>query len=285
MPQPKKKSVPPKPPARPSQIARAGDCVKLMRELDYSPNLIVADPPYNQGMEYDAVTDNKPAEEYLAWSAEWIGAAADALDRYGSMWIFVPDEWVSEIDLMCRKQFRLYKRRHVVWAFTFGQKASKNFTRSHCHVLYMTKAKTVFTFNTEAVAVPSARQLVYNDKRAAAGGKPPDATWMLLKEQLDPYMTPDTDTWLESRVCGTYRERKNVSPNQIPVPIMERIVAACTLPGDRVLDPFAGTGSSGVACAKLGRYWDGVDLSKKCVAACNARLAELAAPSPPKAKK
>ena len=259
----------------PTQKAKVADCVKAMKSLTYSPALIIADPPYNFGQPYDAYKDSKSHNEYLAWSTEWIATATKALAPTGSMWIFCPDEWVSEIDIIARRDSKLYKRNHVIWAFTFGQNCRSKFSRSHCHLLYFTKSKSKFTFNSSALKVPSARKLVYNDKRADVTGKVPDDTWMLLENQLLPHMGGSRDTWLESRICGTFKERKKHSPNQIPVPIMTRIVAACSNAGDRVVDPFAGTCASGVACAKLGRSWEGFDLSKTCVVEGNKRIAEV----------
>lgn len=259
-----------------------GDCVKQLSAFTKTlpqpqrPSLIIADPPYNMGQPYDAYADNLPYNDYMSWSEDWLYHAAKALTPHGSMWVFCPDEWVSEIDVLCRTKLKLYKRRHVIWAFTFGQRAQNNFTRSHCHLLWLTKTKSKYTFNADAVLVPSARQLKYKDKRAVAAGKPPDATWMLLAAQLEPHMGGDKDVWLESRICGTFKERKKHSPNQIPVPIMARIVAACSNPGELVVDPFAGTGSSGVACAQLGRNWLGFDLSPRCVAESNQRIKKAA---------
>lgn len=259
-------------PKKPTQKAELGDCVPKLQGLANQARLLVCDPPYNQKANYDAYKDNLKYDEYLDWSRRWLRAARDALTPDGSMWIFCPDEWVSELDIVCRKELKLRKQRHVVWAFTFGQKATKNFTRSHCHLLWMTKRKDDYVFNFDAVKVPSARQVKYNDKRAVAGGKPPDATWMLLKEQLEPHMGPDKDVWLVSRVCGTFKERKKHSPNQLPLPLLERIVLTCSDPGDLVVDPFAGTGGTGVVCAKHKRNWRGFDLSEECVKQSNARV-------------
>lgn len=252
--------------------AVCGDCLDLLCKLKEPPSLIVADPPYDFAQPYDVYVDHKGYDKYMAWTLQWLSLSAEVLHKWGALWVFCPEEWVSEIDLICRKVLRLHRRRHVVWAFTFGQKAQKNFTRAHVHLLYFCKTKTRFVFNTPAVCVPSARQLVYNDSRAVAGGKPPDDVWMLLKSQLELHMTSDTDTWLESRICGTYRERQAHAPNQIPVPLMERIVLATSNPGDLVVDPFCGTGSSGLACLKYNRRWAGFDISCDYVDRANARL-------------
>lgn len=251
------------------------DCVKGLEALSSNPaDLIIADPPYAFGQKYDAYDDSIGRAEHWRLTEKWLNAANAALKPTGSMWVFCPDEWVSETDLFARHTLGLYKKRHVIWAFTFGQRAQKNFTRSHCHLLWLTKHKKKYTFNFKAVAVPSARQLIYKDKRAVKAGKPPDATWMLLGDQLEPYMGKDRDTWLQSRICGSFKERKNHSPNQIPIPIMERIVLACSNPGDLVVDPFAGTCSSVVPCIKYDRNWIGFDLSPRCVSEGKKRIKE-----------
>lgn len=258
---------------QPTWRVERGDCVEGLAEMPAGfANLIISDPPYNIGMPYSAYDDDKSYDEYMAWTERWLAAACRALHKHGALWIFAPEEWVSEIDVLAKRKFKLHKRRHVVWAFTFGQASQKNFTKSTCHLLYYVKTKTRFTFADDAVRVPSARQIVYNDPRQNPKGKQPDATWMLLKEQLEPYCGPDKDVWLENRICGTYNEREPHSPNQIPLPIMDRIVRATSNPGDVVLDLFAGAGGLGVAAVTAGRDYLGYDLSKVCVKRSTARI-------------
>lgn len=252
-----------------------GDCIDSLSTFKSNVDLLIADPPYDFAQKYDSYTDKLGYSKYVKWTHEWLNAAYGTLKPTGAMWVFCPDEWVSEVDIFARRMLGLFKKRHVIWAFTFGQKATRNFTRSHCHLLWFTKHNKNYTFNFENVAVPSARQLVYNDKRAVKVGKPPDATWMLLGSQLEPFMGKDKDTWLESRVCGSFKERVKHSPNQIPVPIMERIVLACSNPGDTVVDPFAGTCSSVVPCINHNRNWRGFDLSPRCVSEGKKRIKAL----------
>lgn len=249
----------------------SGDCIVAMRDMKTKADLIIADPPYNMNMKYNAYKDKLTKPQYLEFTIAWVDAAVSVLQSNGSMWVFAPDEWVSEVDTIC-KQRGLNKRNHVVWVFTFGQSLQKKFSRSHCHILYYTRHKAKFTFNADGLRVPSARSLVYKDKRANPEGKLPDDTWMLLREQLEPYMTPDTDTWLESRICGTFKERKKYVPNQIPVQLMERIISACSNEKDLVLDPFCGTASSAAAAIKLHRNYIGVDIDDICINEAIERL-------------
>ena len=251
------------------------DCVTGLQGLDPgSVPLIVCDSPYNFGQPYAAYKDNKPHDKFLAWLQSWLSAASQALAPHGSLWVFVPDEWADELSVYCRRTLNLTRRRWVIWVFTFGQAARKNFTRSHCHILYFSKSATKFTWNEEGLRVPSARQLVYNDKRANQRGKLPDDTWLLLESQLAPHMGGDRDVWLQSRVCGTFHERQHHSPNQIPLPLMERIVRSTSQPGDLVVDPFLGTGTTGVASVLHGRQFLGFDISAECVAQSRLRIEE-----------
>lgn len=258
----------------PCRLVR-GDCTPLLAGLKGQARLVVADPPYDFGQPYDAYSDNLGHDAYMAFTRGWLGAAVEALHPHGAIWVFAPDEWDAEIRVMAKREFKLVERRKVVWAFTFGQAARKNFTRSHCNIIYFTKAKTRFTFNEAELRVPSARQLVYKDRRANPAGKLPDDVWMLLEDQLAPHMTPDRDVWLVSRVCGTFGERKPHSPNQIPEAVVSRIVRACSNPGDLVVSPFLGSGTDAKVCADLGRPFWGCDLSERCVRESAARVASV----------
>lgn len=249
-----------------------GDCInELCNRAKANAALAICDPPYNFGMDYDACDDSKSVEAYRRWTRNWLAAVAEATHRHGAIWIFTPDEWVADIEMISR-DLKLHKRRHVVWGFGFGVACQKNFSRSHCHLLYLTRTKTKYTFNDTAIRVPSDRQLIYGDKRANTGGKLPNATWLLTRQQIDAAVPADSGLWYVSRICGTFKERKRHSPNQIPVPIMERIILSTSNHNDLVLDPFAGTGSAGVAAVRNGRRYLGYDISDTCVKQSRARI-------------
>jgi DNA modification methylase len=245
----------------------------LANQDDQRYALAICDSPYNQGMEYEGYDDAKPEDEFYAWCQAWMTRTVQMLTPQGSLFVFAPDPWVSEIDIFAKRALHLHKRNHIVWAFTFGQAAQRNFTRSHCHILYYTRRKTAFTYNADTVRVPSARQLVYKDKRATDGGKQPDNTWMLLHDQLAPHMRGDRSVWLESRICGTFKERRKHSPNQLPEAIIERLVKVASNRGDRVLDPFAGTGTVGKVCKRLGRLYRGYEVCPETAASANKAIA------------
>lgn len=240
------------------------DCLDFLPTIPAGTvELAFADPPFNIDRDYDVCDDNRPAEEYLAWSEAWIRLVHDALHPAGSFWIAIGDEFVSEIDVIAKK-VGFFKRSHVVWMYTFGMACSRQFSRSHTHLLYYTKHKKRFTFNTigDLVRVPSARAQVYDDPRANPAGKLPDNTWVLSTAELEATIHCDMDTWLESRICGTFKERQQWMDNQMPIKVMERILLSTSNPGGLVLDPFGGAFTTAAAAILTGRQFVGCELSR-----------------------
>lgn len=164
-----------------------GDCITAMNKLDAgSVDLAFADPPFNIGYKYDVYDDRRSADEYLAWSREWIKGVIRALKPSGTFWLAIGDEFAAELKVLCTRDLGLHCRSWVIWYYTFGVHCTHKFTRSHAHLLYFVKDRKQFTFNADAVRVPSARQLVYGDKRAVAGGRMPDDTWMMSPDGRPP---------------------------------------------------------------------------------------------------
>jgi DNA modification methylase len=248
------------------------DCVAGMQAIEgCSVQLVVCDPPYNIAFDYDGeYNDNLPARAYLDWSEGWISEVYRILDPFGSFWLMIGDAFVSELDVMC-KRMGFHKRSQVVWHFTFGVNSTMKFTPSHTQLLYYTKHPKKFTFNSSQVRVPSARALEYNDKRAHPDGRLPDDTWIIRPRDLPQGFAAEGDTWQISRIAGTFKQRAG-TPNQIPEQLLGRIIRACSNPGDIVLDPMLGSGSTLATAKKLGRRYLGFDISAAYIAIANKRL-------------
>ena len=207
-----------------------------------SVQLAFADPPYNIGILYDQYDDSIPKKQYLLWCRNWIRQIHRILKENGALYLAINDENVAELKIISEGLGFTF-RRWIIWHYTFGQNARNNFTKSHTHILYFSKGKNP-VFYSDHIREPSARQMVYNDKRANPAGKVPD------------------DVWDFPRICGTFKERVKGDPCQIPVQLMQRIILASSLKGDIILDPFAGSGSTLVAAKKLGRHCLGIEQSK-----------------------
>jgi len=239
-----------------------GDAIEEMAKLPGQIiDLTVADPPFNIDFEYDDYDDKMAPDEYLFWSESWMRQVYRLTRPHGTFWLCIGDAYVSELDVLA-KRLGWHKRSHVIWYFTFGPNQKKNFVPSHVHLLYYVKNPKRFTFNFKDVRVPSARQLVYNDKRAKPGGRAPDNTWILRPQDIEG-LTVGENTWYVSRVCGTFKERIPGAANQMPEEVVARIIKACSNPDDLVLDPFSGTATTAVVAQKLGRNYLTYEISKK----------------------
>ena len=222
-----------------------GDCIKIMKEFpNNSIDLIFADPPFNIGIKYDVHNDKMPYEEYYNWSERWIKESYRLLKKTGTIYIAIGDEFAAEINLILKK-LGFHFRNWIIWYYTFGQNQRKKFNRAHTHILYFTKDKKQFTFNDKQIRIPSARQLIYKDKRANPLGKIPD------------------DIWQFSRVCGTFKERLGNHPCQMPEALLERIISASSNEKDIVLDPFGGTGTTATVAKKLKRHFITMEISEE----------------------
>jgi len=252
------------------------DCIAGMQSLpDGSLQLAFADPPFNIGYEYDQYDDRVETDQYLAWSRQWIEQVHRVLADDGTFWLAIGDEYAAELK-MTAQRIGFHCRNWVVWYYTFGVHCKAKFTRSHAHLFYFVKNRDQFTFNADQVRVPSARQLVYGDRRANPKGRVPDDTWILRPQDCDGFGA-DEDTWYFPRVAGTFKERAGFHGCQMPEQLLGRIIRACSNPGDIVMDPFSGSSTTLVVAKKLGRKFLGFEMSEDYVRRGHQRIESVAA--------
>jgi DNA modification methylase len=259
------------------QIGRVhqGDCVELMRRVDTGTvDLVFADPPFNIGYEYDQYDDRREDEAYLSWTQSWMTEVHRVLRPTGTFWLAIGDEYAAELKLIAQRSVGLSCRSWVIWYYTFGVNCVRGFSRSHTHLLHFVKDANDFTFNSEnpTVRVLSARQMVYADGRANPKGRLPDNTWFYRPQDIPNGFLSNHDAWYFARVAGTFKERQGFHGCQMPEQLLGRIVRVSSNPGDLVLDPFAGSGTTLAVAKKLGRQWIGIELSTDYVRKISKRL-------------
>ena len=159
----------------------AQDCISGMNSLgETQVDLVFADPPFNIGYEYDVYQDRRARDEYLEWSRAWMTGVFNCLKPNGTFWLAIGDEYAAELKVIAQ-EIGFHPRSWVIWYYTFGVNCQYKFSRSHAHLFYFVKNATDFVFRDQDLEnrIPSARQLVYNDKRANPFGRLPDDTWMI----------------------------------------------------------------------------------------------------------
>ena len=260
----------------PDNALHLGDCVEgLSRVAGGAVDLVFADPPFNIGYKYDVYDDRKSTDDYLAWTAKWGEQVKRVLKPDGTFWLAIGDDFAAELKVLFQRDLGFRCRSWVVWYYTFGVNCTRKFSRSHTHLFHFVKDPDKFTFNSEAIRVPSARQTVYFDDRANTKGRLPDDTWLLRPQDASDIFHPDHDTWHVPRVCGTFKERAGFHTCQMPEQLLARIIRVSSNPGELVLDPFGGSGSTLVVAKKLQRRWLGFELSENYAAMIRKRLHDV----------
>ena len=263
-------------PKRTPSRVRKGDCLELLSRVSSdSVPLAFADPPFNIGYSYDTYHDRRSTDDYLDWSTRWMSEIRRILRPDGTFWLAIGDEYAAELKVIATRELGFVCRSWVVWYYTFGVNCQQKFNRSHAHLFHFVCDPKSFTFNADTIRVPSARELVYGDRRANPKGRLPDDTWILRPQDLTSGFNTNEDTWYFPRVCGTFKERSGWHGCQMPEQLLGRIIRSSSHPGDLVVDPFAGSGTTLAVAKKLGRSYLGFELSADYVAHIRKRLASI----------
>ncbi len=243
------------------------DNIEFMRRLpDGSMNLIVTSPPYNLGKSYET---RSPLEAYLDEQARVIAECARLLRANGSLcWQvgnYVSDGEIVPLDTALYPLFKaqgLKLRNRIVWHFGHGLHSRKRLSGRYETINWFTKSND-YVFNLDPIRVPSK----YPNKRHFKGPN-------IGKLSGNPLGKNPSDVWEFPNVKNNHVE-KTIHPCQFPVELVERLVLSMTDPGDSVLDPYMGVGTSIVAAVKHGRAGYGCDIVPEYVDIARERLEAL----------
>lgn len=229
-----------------------GDGLSLLCSLpDRSVRLLLTSPPYNVGKAYER---RSSLDAYLEAFVPLIRETLRVLVLGGSVcWqvgSYVNAGEVVPLDLLFYPLFRsagLTLRNRVVWSREGGLHASRRFSGRHEAVLWFTLGDD-YLFNLDAVRVPQK----YPGKRAYKGAK-------LGEYSGHPGGKNPSDVWDIPAVGANHPERTG-HPAQFPVELPERFVLSLTNPGDLVVDPFLGSGTTACAALLHGRRAAGAEI-------------------------
>jgi len=213
-----------------------------------SVDLVIADPPYNLGKDYGNNVDLKAWHEYEEFTREWLAQAIRVLKPTGSIFTFMGVRFISRLFIMLQDEFHLPFNGWITWHYTQGMGRKIGFSPRHEDILYFTLSDA-FKFNLDSVRIP---QKYYRERNNMEGANP-------------------GDVWEFSHVHYSNPER-TAHPTQKPEALIDRIIAAASDPGDVVLDPFVGSGTTCRVAKLRGRNWIGIDINPDYVRMSEERL-------------
>jgi site-specific DNA-methyltransferase (adenine-specific) len=222
-------------------------------------DLILADPPYGLGKDYGNDSDKLDAEDYLAWTTQWIDLALPRLKPAGSLYIFLT--WRNSPEIFCMLKKRMLMLNEIVWDRRVPSMggSTRRFSSVHDTIGFFALGKDYY-FNIDAVRIPYDAETKKARSRSIFEG----SKW--LEIGYNP-----KDVWSVSRLHREHRERVD-HPTQKPVEIVERMIKASCPPGGVVLDPFMGSGTTALAALKCGAQFAGFELNSDYCGIAERRL-------------
>jgi site-specific DNA-methyltransferase (adenine-specific) len=225
-----------------------GDCVEAMRALpSRSVDCLFADPPFNLGKDYgDGVPDDLAAEDYLAWCRRWLDEAVRVLAPGGALFLYNLPRW--NLHLAAHLDRHLEFKHWIAVDIKFSLPIPRRLYPAHYALLYFVKGPRPRVFAPPRLPLPACRH---------CGGELKD--YGGYKDKMNPRGVNLTDVWADIPPVR-HRRHKNRGANELALKLMDRVLDIASAPGDLVLDPFAGSGTSLVAAELKGRRWIGVEV-------------------------
>jgi modification methylase len=250
----------------PAEQIIQGNCIEAMNRLpEKSVDLIFADPPYNLQLggeltrpdqsKVDAVTDDwdkfDSFEAYDRFTRDWLKAARRVLKDTGAIWVIGSYHNIFRVGTALQ-DLGFWIMNDIVWRKSnpMPNFRGTRFTNAHETLIWATRDadQKKYTFNYDAMKA--------------------------LNEDLQ--MRSD---WVLPICTGGERLKDGgggkAHPTQKPEALLHRVLLATTNPGDLVLDPFFGTGTTGAVAKKLGRRFIGIEQEARYIKAARARIAQV----------
>jgi modification methylase len=241
-----------------------GDCVEVMARLpEASVDLVFADPPYNLQLAGALLRPNNSRvagvdddwdrfadfPDYDRFTRAWLEAARRLLKPDGALWVIGSYHNIYRVGALLQ-DLGFWILNDIVWRKTnpMPNFRGRRFTNAHETLLWCARARdSRYTFNYEAMKA--------------------------LNDDLQ--MRSD---WVMP-ICGgperLKRDGKKAHPTQKPESLLHRVLLASTRPGDVVLDPFFGTGTTGAVARRLGRRFIGIEREADYAALARDRIAAV----------
>jgi len=239
------------------------DCIEAMQSLpEASISLVVTSPPYNAGKEYEP---DRSVQDYMDFAERWVSHIPRLLTPSGAFWLNVNHIKLSETEavpltyfyypLLVKHGLRVVQE--VIWHFKGGLRYAKRFSHRTERWMWCVKDPQNYIFHLDDVRDGTLN--ISDDKRNNPEGMNP------------------TDCWhFPAVVGGRGASREKTShPCQFPLAMIERIVRACSNPGDVVLDPFGGSGTTAVAAFLNNRRSISIEIDPRYHEIAQARLGEV----------
>lgn len=241
----------------PDEIENRTICQSLFDIIHFLPSnfvdLLFIDPPYNLTKSFNKkIFKERTIYEYMEWFESWFRKLIHVLNPTASVYICGDWRSSSAIHLVAEKYLTL--RNRITWQREKGRGAKTNWKNSSEDIWFCTMSND-YTFNVDDVKLKRKVLAPYTDK----SGNPKD--WE--KSSKGRFrLTHPSNIWTDITVPFWSMPENTPHPTQKPEKLLAKIILASTNPGDWVLDPFLGSGTTSVVAQKLNRKFVGIEIDE-----------------------
>ena len=246
----------------------AGDALDLLARLPPgSIPLTITSPPYNIGKEYER---RLSLSDYLAWSKRWIDLVWRSTAPTGAFWlnlgyISVPGRAKAvPLPYLLWPHIPFFLVQELVWNYAAGVAATKMFSPRNEKWLWLVRDQDSYVFNLDDVRDPDVKypnQRKNGKLRVNQIGKNPTDVWQIPKVTTGQGMTGQRAS-----------PERTAHPAQFPEAVIRRIILASSNPGDVILDPFGGSGTTAAVALQTGRACVSIEILPQYVGISVTRL-------------
>ena len=242
-------------------------CQDLLDALPHLPSgfvdLLIVDPPYNLDKSFNANAFKSRSEQrYAEWIDSWLEPLRRVLKPTASIYICCDWRCSSAIQQVGGRYFSIQNR--ITWEREKGRGALRNWKSCSEDIWFFT-ASGEYTFNVDAVKLKRRVIAPYT----ADDGKPKD--WERTASGGF-RLTHPSNLWTDISVPFWSMPENTDHPTQKPEKLIAKLVLASSNPGDVILDPFLGSGTTSVVAKKLGRSYVGIEMDEAYCCLAEKRL-------------
>lgn len=247
-----------------------GDCFDVLPLLPKAAvDLLIVDPPYNLAKEYHGQKFSRMSpEDYIRFTRDWLALCRPLLKETASLYVCC--DWRSSLLIGPVLQEEFILRSRITWQREKGRGAKANWKNSLEDIWFATCSED-YTFHMEDVMQRRRVLAPYREE-----GRPKGWTESADGSFRD---THPSNFWDDISVPYWSMAENTAHPTQKPEKLLAKLILASSSPGDLILDPFLGSGSTSVTAKKLGRRFIGIEQNPRYCVWAEKRL-EMAAEDP-----
>lgn len=255
------------------------DALPVLRSMPgESVDLVYTDPPFGTGVTqstqrrvgsqvFDKMGYSDRFEDYMGFLVPHLEALHAVLKPTGSLYLHLDPRWSHRAKVECDRIFGQENfLNEIIWSYNFGGRGKDRWPSKHDVILFYVKSRGKHTFNWDQIdRIPYAAP-----EMQSVGRSKEDAAARVALGQVP------TDVWQMS-IVGTNSKERTGYPSQKPGRLIKRVVIASSNVGDLILDPFCGSGTTGVVAFLQDRQFTLIDKNPQAIAVTSSRLTQASA--------